>query len=108
MAEGSSSGEGFDGGAASSVSEGFDVGGVSPVVVERPRKQPRLSLQGDECTTRYALLVCSSSLEAEFALIDRSATDHSDLIAGMGSSPHAAIALLEVRWHFAGYRFTLR
>ena len=46
MAEGSSSGEGFDGGAASSVSEGFDVGGVSPVVVERPRKQPRLSLQG--------------------------------------------------------------
>ena len=99
MAEGSSSGEGFDGGAASSVSEGFDVGGVSSVVVERPRKQPRLSLQGGECTPRIALLVCSSSLEAEFALIDRSATDHSDLIAGMGSSPHAAIALLEVRWH---------
>ena len=99
MAEGSSSSEGFDGGAASSVSEGFDVGGVSPVVVERPRKQPRLSLQGGESTPRYALLVCSSSLEAEFALNDGSATHHSVLIAGMGSSPHAAIALLEVRWH---------
>ena len=46
MAEGSSSGEGFDGGAASSVSEGFDVGGVSSVVVERPRKQPRLCKEG--------------------------------------------------------------
>ena len=99
MAEGSSNSDGFDGGAASSVSEGFDVGGVSPVVVERPRKQPRLSLQLGESTPRYALLVCSSSVEAEVELNDGSATHHSVLIAGMGSSPHAAIALLEVRWH---------